>query len=171
MRNGPIQAGRSGFSLMEVVIAVGVLAVAIPVVMAMLVTGNRSSRVATDETQAALIVRSVMQEVRSARDGRGALVEGTLPWPDFPSGGQRLVFSVDQEGRLAEQLEAGDYAAGVRDGEVKYLVSVAGALHPLEGQPDLDVLSKVVVSVEGPPAAKPEDRRKFEYVQLMHRDD
>ncbi len=162
---------RSGFSLMEVVIAGGVLAVAIPGGMAMLVTGTRSSRVATDETQAALIARSVMQEVRAARDGRSALVEGTLSWPDFPTGGERLVFSVNAEGGLAEQLGDGDYGSGVRDRAVQYLVSAAGTLHPLEGQPDLKVLSKVVVSVETPPGAKPEDRRKFEYVQLMHRDD
>ncbi len=162
---------RGGFSLMEVVIAVGVLAVAIPVIMAMMVAGTRSSRVATDETQAALIARSVMQEIRSARDGKGGLVEGTLPWPEFPTGGERLVFSVDAGGRLVEQLGDGDYTTGLRDREVQYLVSAAGTLHRLPGSPDLEVLSKVVVSIETPPGAKPEDRRKFEFVQLVHRDD
>ncbi len=160
-----------GFSLMEVVIAVGVLAVAIPVIMAMMVAGTRSSRVATDETQAALIARSVMQEIRSARDGQGALVEETLPWPEFPAGGERLVFSVNVGGELVERLGDGEYATGLRDREVQYLVSAAGALHRLQDAPDVEVLSKVVVSVETPPGAKPEDRRKFEFVQLIHRDD
>jgi len=160
-----------GFSLMEVVIAVGVLAVAIPVIMAMMVSGLRSSRVATDETQAALIARSVMQEIRSARQGTGGLVEGTLAWPEFPGGGDRLVFSVDAGGRLLERMEDGAYATGVREPDVQYLVSAAGTPHRLEGGADLEVLSKVVVSVETPPGARAEDRRKFEFVQLVHRDD
>jgi hypothetical protein len=156
---------------MEVVIAVGVLAVAIPVIMGMMVTGTRSSRVATDETQAALIARSVMQEVRSARDGRGLLVDGTLPWPEFPAGGERLVFSAGAGGELLERLGDGEYASGLRDREVRYLVSATGTRHRLEAMPDETVLSKVVVSVETPPGAKPEDRKKHEFVQLVHRDD
>ena len=171
MKRARYRTARDGFSLMEVVIAVGVLAVAIPVVMAMLVAGTRSSRVATDETQAALIARSVMQEIRAARDGQGALVEGALGWPEFPSGAERLVFSVDAGGEMLAELGTGDYESGLRDGEVQYLVSVMGTRQPLEGRPDVDVLSKVVVSVETPPGARPDDRRKFEFVQLVHRDD
>lgn len=171
MKRDPVQTGRSGFSLMEVVIAVGVLAVAIPVIMAALVAGARGSRVATDETQAALITRSVMQELRAARNGRGALVEGALSWPDFPADGERLVFSVDADGRLTALLGGGVYESGVRDRVARYLVSASGARHPLAGRPGPDVLSRVVVSVETPPGAGPEDRRKYEYVRLMHRDD
>lgn len=162
---------RSGFSLMEVVISVGVLAVAVPVIMAMMVAGTRSSRVATEETQAALVVRTVLQELRAARDGKGALVEGSLAWPEFPAGGGRLVFSVNAEGELVEQLGAAKYGTGVQDREVRYLVSASGGVYRRDGEPDSEVLSRVVVSVETPPVAKAEDRRQFEFVQLVHRDD
>lgn len=157
--------------MMEVVISVGVLAVAVPVIMAMMVAGSRSSRVATDETQAALIARTVMQEVRAARDGRGRLVDGTLAWPEFPSGGGRLVFSVNGDGELLERLGEGEYETGLRDSEARYLVGASGVPHRREGAPDGEVLSRVTVSVETPPVAKAEDRRKFEFVQLVHRDD
>ena len=160
-----------GFTLMEVVISVGILAVVVPVVLAMLVAGGESSRIASDETQAALIARSVVQEIRAARDGEGRILKETLAWPDFPAKGDRLVFGVDRDGAIVGQLGADVYMTGERDVEVKYLVSATGDRHRSDGLPDSEVLSKVAVSIETPPAAKTEDRRKFVFVQLLHRDD
>ena len=165
------QSGRGGFTLMEVVISVGVLAVVVPVVLAMIVAGGESSRIAGDETRAALIARSVVQEIRAAREGGGLVLEDQLPWPEFPAGAERLVLAVDRDGRIVEDLEAGVYESGERNPELMYLVSAKGELHRPDGLPESEVLSRVEVSVETPPAAKAEDRRKFVFVQLLHRDD
>lgn len=162
---------RHGFTLMEVVISVGVLAVVVPVVLAMVIAGGESSRVASDETQASLIARSVADEIRAARDGEGRILKGELEWPKFPTNGDRVVFAVARGGELVKELGAGGYATGEKDGEVRYLVSAMGVEHQPENLPDSEGLSRVEISVETPPAAKVEDRRKFVFVQLMHRDD
>jgi hypothetical protein len=156
---------------MEVVISVGVLAVVVPVVLAMIIAGGESSRIAGDETRAALIARSVVEEIRAARDGGGLVLKDPLAWPKFPAGAERLVLAVDADGKIVTELGAEEYESGERDGELRYLVSAKGEWHRPDGLPDSEVLSRVEVSVETPPAAKAEDRRKFVFVQLLHRDD
>ena len=156
---------------MEVVISVGVLAVVVPVVLAMIIAGGESSRIAGDETRAALIARSVVQEIRAAREGRGLVLEDKLDWPKFPAGAERLVLAVDGDGEIVTELGAEEYQSGERDQELRYLVSAKGELHRPDGLPESEVLSRVEVSVETPPAARAEDRRKFVFVQLLHRYD
>lgn len=169
--------GRAGFTLMEVVISVGVLAVAVPVVLAMVVAGGESSRIADDETRAVLVARSVVEEIRAAREGEGRVLRRKLDWPKFPATGDRLVLMVDGEGVLVRELEADRYASGERGGEARFLVSVkgvaAGPDRPDQNSPGgstIEELSRVEVSVETPPVAAVKNRRKFVFVQLLHRD-
>lgn len=162
---------RRGFTLMETVVSVGVIAVMVPIVMAFTVAGGESSRTAANETRSSLLARTVAHEIRLARDGAGQVLDGPLTWPDFPGGGERLVLSADRDGRLLQQLAAETYAQGLRDREVDFLVSVRGEARPVDGVTGDAVLSQVEISVEFPPAAAAENRRKFTYVELMHRDD
>lgn len=162
---------RRGFSLMEVVISVGVIAVMVPIVLAFTVEGGKSSKVASDETRSSLLARTAAREVDAAMEGISEVIGGTLPWPEFPEGGGRIVLSANRDGELLEQLEAGDYVTGVRDREVAYLVSIRGVGHQLETVDDSSVLSRVEISIETPAAAGEEDRRKFVYTELMHNDE
>ena len=82
-----------------------------------------------------------------------------------------MVFAVARDGELVRELSADKYATGERDGEAMFLVSVRGLKHQPRGLAESERLSRVELSVERPPAAKAEDRRKFVFVQLMHRDD
>lgn len=166
----PIRVG--GFSLIEVVLSVGVIAVMVPIVMAFTVAGGKSSRVASNETRSSLLARTVAHEIRAARSGEGRFIGGPISWPEFPVGGGRLVLSADRNGELLEALSSATYESGVLDPAVAFLIAVRGSEHSLDrGLTISEVVSKVEISIETPPGATAENRRKFVYVELMHQDD
>ncbi|NNC87436.1 MAG: type II secretion system protein [Akkermansiaceae bacterium] len=160
-----------GFSLMEVVISVAIVGIVIPTVMALMVTGGRGSSEAADETRAILMVRSVLEELDRAREGKGEMLEGVLSWPDFPQGAERFVFTADRSGKLLAEAEAETYATGSRELEVAFLVTLKGERHLLESVPAANDLSKVEITIETPPGAGEADRRKLRFVRLLHTDD
>ena len=85
-------SGRRGFTLIEVLIAVGVFTVAFGGVFALLATGAESRRRAEDGTEASLIATSLVAEARARFRGDGPLqpVSGR-PWPTNP----RYTFDLD----------------------------------------------------------------------------
>jgi prepilin-type N-terminal cleavage/methylation domain-containing protein len=83
---------RRGFTLVEVLIAVGVFTVAFGGVFAVLAAGAESRRRAEDGTEASLIATSLVAEARARFREPGPLptVSGR-PWPTNP----RYAFSLD----------------------------------------------------------------------------
>ena len=167
--NGTRTAG--GFSLMEVVISVAVIAIIIPIVMALTVAGGEGSSEAADETRSILIVQSVLQEIERASNGQGLVYEGTIGWPDFPEEGEIMAFTVDRAGGLRAVMNAEEFATGTRDLETAFIVSAAGQLHEPPGITAAGNLSKVEITVGTPPGAPESQRRKMRFVRLLHRDD
>ena len=117
------------------------------------------------------MARTVAQEIRAARKGTGAFITEELPWPTFPEGGGRVVLTAAADGRLLGRVEESVYEPGVRDGSAVYVVSVRGADAGLEGGPAGGDVTRMEISVETPAVAAAEKRRKFVYVELVHRDD
>ena len=124
-----------GFTIMEIVISVGLLALVIPLVIALTAASGQASRSASDDTKAAFVARSVLQEIAEARSGSGQLIEGELDWPEFPVEGDRYVFAVDIDGVLVGQLSTREYESGSRDSKVAYLVSARGEEQEVCGAP------------------------------------
>ena len=156
---------------MEVVISVGILGLVIPLVLALTVVAGQSGRWASDDTKATFLARTILEEVANARAGEGELIENTLPWPDFPVAGDRLLFTADRNGRLLESISAAGYETGVKERGVVYLVSVRGQKEVLKHLPQVETLSRVEVSVESPAAAARKNRRSKKFTQLMDPDE
>ena len=156
-----------GFTLMESVISVGLLALVIPLVVALVAASGTASRSATDDTKAAFMARSVMEEIVAAREGGGDLIEEELEWPEFPGPGGRYVITADDEGNLLSLLEAGAYETGVDERGVAYLISVRGEQQDFPVHPELQSLSKVEIMVEFPAIAPRDNRRSRTFIQLL----
>lgn len=57
------------------------------------------------------------------------MLEDKLTWPKFPAGAERLVLAVDGDGEIVTELGAEEYESGVRNQELRYLVSAKGEWH------------------------------------------
>lgn len=160
---------------MEIVISVGIVGLAIPLVLGLLVVSGESSRKASDDTKAAFLARTFAQEVESARTGQSELFETALTWPSFPGGGGRLVFVSDIDGLNLRSVGSESYETGVKPnsnigGDSAYLISVRGSFTELQNLPDVKNVSQVEISVEMPAVAPSQQRRKNVFTQLMHPD-
>jgi Tfp pilus assembly protein PilV len=107
------QAANSGFSLMEITLAMFVLVFGILGIMAIFPVGLDSSRKSIENTTAALIGKSVLEYLRV--DGTLAKVAAPTPWPDFE---QPALFanSNDETGVLTGMSSASVLTCKLADG-------------------------------------------------------
>ena len=101
--------GRSrGYSITEVVLAMAVAALALPLTLGLVVAGGVSSRDAERETRAVITARSVYEEVRRAFNGNSEFVDrDDLPWGTGPT--------IDPTGGSGT-LQGGAISSGGADG-------------------------------------------------------
>ena len=77
----PVRAGR-GMTLIEVMIATGILVFGMVAILAIILTAQRSHQRAVNETNAVLVANSVLSELRAAMD-KGRLPEAYSPDKPF----------------------------------------------------------------------------------------
>ena len=147
----------AGASLVEAMVAVGVLAVTGPLVMAALARAGDGARAARAESRAPAIAEQCLDELRAARRGRSRHFGPLAAGLEFPQDGvMALAFGTD--GALLGPLEAGLYRQGLatmEGGEARYVARLSGAR--TDGQPGR--LLTVTVRVEYP-AVQPAARRQ-----------
>jgi prepilin-type N-terminal cleavage/methylation domain-containing protein len=142
-----------GFSLLETVIAISVLAIAVPLALVAVTRAGVTGAAARAETRAPAIAEWCRLEMEAARSGRSAVLPKLPADADFPAGGAVLALAFDGEGALIGAVAAEDFRKGVErvgDARPMYLAALSGRTGP----------GGVVVTVRVEyPAARPEDRR------------
>lgn len=122
---------RPGVSLIETVLAVGVLAVAVPLGLAAMVKAGESANDARSETRAPAIAERCLAELCAARRGLSPHFPELARGMDFPGGDEVLALAFARDGRLLGALESDGYALGVDeidDAAVDYVAVVSGRL-------------------------------------------
>lgn len=168
MRRFPsVRFARRGTSLIEVVLAMGVLAVAFPLVFAAFAKSGESAAAAKAETRCSWIIPACMDEIEAARSGKSSLIPRRQPGVPFPAAGEALVLAFTDDGRPLGRVSAQAYQGGTRTlaGErVRYLVAIRteAALQatPLPGVPPMLNLQ---LTLEYPAAAPARKRRSIEF--------
>jgi type II secretory pathway pseudopilin PulG len=163
-RNPAPKAKRSGATLIEAVIAVGVLAVAIPLVFGTIAESGKSSMSAQAETRSTWMVPVCMEEIQASRDGKPRYFSPTVAGEAFPPAGQVWALAFNQEGRPIGKLTATQYEKGVKtlDGKpVRYMATMAAVKVPLETG-KLPML-RVDVFIEYPSASPAKKRQKLAF--------
>ncbi len=173
---------RFGFTLTEVILAISVMAVALPLILSVVVAGGESSRQAERETRAVMTARSVFEEVRRALNNNSALIARTdLPWGTeavnsvgtggvggassaaAEEGGEWLIFELNRDGEIIGRATDMKYEESWRgeNADVTALAAVRGYGEEVEG-PSLTVF-RIEVRVESPAraAAQYRDREVF----------
>lgn len=174
-----------GYSLSEVMIAVGVVAISVPLVLALVVAGGESSQLAERETRSVFTSRTIFEEVALAQEGNSDVIElEDLPW-DLPGEGddtglplgrsgssEWLMLELDNEGALLEansDLNYDDAWSGTNP-EVRGLAALRGYRAEIEessqqGSEPLEVF-QLELRIEYPARAAAEDRERSVFVKV-----
>lgn len=159
-----MRCGGRGSTLMESVIAVAVLAVAIPIVFGTLAESGKSGLTSRAETRSAWIITACMDEIRASRAGQPQYFSPTMIGQAFPSPGEiwALAFSVDGKsiGKISKDL----YDSGSRelDGKrIAYIAAMSGV--PLTSESENSQMLRVDITLEYPAASNAMKRTKLAF--------
>ena len=155
--------GTSGICLMEVVISVGVLAMVIPLVLAVMASCGESERAARAESRSCVMIATCREELREARQGKSELLAGLADGRPFPQGDAVCALAFSESGKVIGAVDPVDYLRGltVLQGEsVGYITSMQG-----EGAADEGAarLMDVRVAFEYPAVAGAGRRKQVVY--------
>ncbi|MBB5349902.1 Tfp pilus assembly protein FimT [Haloferula luteola] len=114
MRNGFRSKTPAGVSLVETVVAVAVLAVAIPLSLAAMTKAGDETRVARAETRAPAIAEYVKMELEQARSGTSAVYGKLDEFPVLSEGSGAKPLGFSRDGSLIGPLGDDEYENGVR---------------------------------------------------------
>jgi type II secretory pathway pseudopilin PulG len=155
---------KRGFSLIETVVSVGVLALAIPLVLGALVESGDSGTTAAAETRASWIVPACLNELKAAADGKSLLIPPTPLGEMFPASGQIYGIAFTAGGQAIGPVDQSAYAGGVgklNDQDVRYITTMQGEV--LAAKPGSAPMRSVLVTIEYPAVAPAGKRSKLEF--------
>ena len=156
-----------GFSLIETVLALGVLAVSVPLVFLALGEGGKSGMASAKDSRAGRMADACLEEIRASREGRARWFSNSGPSDSIPPDGGFWALAISSEGRVLGRITADQWAVGVArvDGQaVRYLAAVDSVPYVFDGMP---AMRNVCVTVEDPAAAPQGKRGKSEFHTLM----
>jgi type II secretory pathway pseudopilin PulG len=158
----------AGVSLIESLIALGVLAVAIPAVLAVMTEAGKSGLASQAETRSTWMIPACLDEIRASRGGSPQYFSPTASGQAFPPPGELWALAFSPEGRPIGKLPRTLYSNGIRelDGQtVRYIASLASSEVP--GSDASARLLNVRISLEYPAASPETQRRKLVFHTRM----
>ena len=104
--------GSQGSTLIEAVIATGVLATAIPLVFGAMAESAKSGISAAAETRSPWIISACMAEIQASRDGHPQFFTPTAIQQSFPPDGEVWALAFSPEGLPVGKIHLEDYQKG-----------------------------------------------------------
>jgi hypothetical protein len=151
---------RRGSTLVESVIAIGVLAVAIPMVFGTLTESGKSGLASQAETRSSWIVPACMDEIRASREGRPQYFTATDTAQPFPAAGDVWALAFSADGKPVGKLTRSLYDKGLKElngKPVRYIATMAAVKQAASPMLRVDIL------LEYPSNAKAEKRAKLDF--------
>lgn len=156
-----------GVSLVETMVAIGVLAVVGPLAVAALLKSSEGGSTARAETRSAAIVESCLSELKAARDTNSEFLPKLQPGENFGTDAM-LCLAFSGDGTLLGSINEGTYTKGSGKVDSKDAVYLAVLEGELKGQrPGYPPLLTVHIKIEHPAIVPKEKRTRMEfYTQL-----
>jgi len=157
---------RRGMTMMEVVIAIGVLAFVVPMILTMTVTTGDSRRNAEADTRSVWLAREVQRQVLSkwAEPVRESVITVIPAFPAFASEAAPLVLAFDVNGKFISEGGAQDLSATSKIPKAAYLVTVYGETYsPPGGAGAPGLFSLLRIRVLHPAKSAPTKRSTYRY--------
>ena len=153
-----------GSSLIEVLLAMGVLAVALPLVFAVLARSGQSAASAQAETRCVWIIPTCLDEIAAARDGTARFLPKLARGEPFPAAGEVLALAFAADGRPLGCVARDAYLSGLSrlaDDPIRYLVSMRA--EPAVAQPKSQAMLGLHLTLEFPAAAPLKQRHLLKF--------
>lgn len=159
-------------TLMETVIAVGVIGFAVPLVLAATAASLDDRRQAETETRAAWLAAEIAREVsaRWANPVRPHYLPDSLEtrFPAIGSDAAPWVLLYDGQGNFLEPGQTADIESGSRNPRAVYLATVKAAAHqPANLKPQSNALSRVTIQIQQPARAPLANRRIHPFSTIL----
>ena len=149
-----------GATLIEAIIAVGVLAVAVPLVFGAMVESGKSSVAAEAETQCSWVIPACVNELQAASRNQSRLLSEIPAGKEFKD--LSLAFSAG--GKVLAKLDPAIYSQGTSDQNVRYIASMTATL--VKDEPavsDHVPIRQIRIRLEYPAAAPVGRRDKIDF--------
>jgi len=156
-----LQSLKAGFSLAEVSVAMGIFAIAVLPMMALLSLGTDWGRESAIESRATFLARALVEDLRSYRATGEARLAPDVTLPEF----RETLLGFDAFGQPLGSASS-SYEGGDASGRVIYLARVSSAV----SDPSLDSLGRVEISIEHPGYLPEGQRKRFTFYALMRVD-
>jgi hypothetical protein len=163
MKSG-LHSPRAGTSLLETTIAMGVLALAIPLVFAAVAASGDSGRAAEAETRAGWIVPACLREIDASRAGISGYFPKTDAGEAFPAAGKIWALGFSAGGALAGAVEREEYERGTAKAASRPIRYFARLAAEPERSATGPATLRVRVSVEYPSSAPVGKRRSLDFL-------
>lgn len=153
-----------GSVLMESVIAVAVLAVAIPMVFGTLAESGKIALAAQAETRSAWIISTCMDEIHASRSGKPRYFTPTVTGQSFPAPEEVWALAFSKDGKSIGKISRDLYDSGSRqlDGKrIAYIATMSAV--PASSQPETSHMLRVDITLEYPAASKALKRSKIAF--------
>lgn len=164
MKTSPPSHTQRGFSLIEAIVSVGVLALAIPLVLGALVESGNSGTTAAAETRSSWIVPACLDELKAAADGKSALIPTTPLGTAFPPAGQTYGIAFNSGGQSLGAVSKATYDSGLKkinDQDVRYIAIIEGEV--LTAKAGSAPMRSIHISLEYPAIAPAAKRTKLDF--------
>lgn len=157
-----------GMTLMEVVIALGVVAFVVPIILAATLSSGDSRRASEADTRSVWIARQVQRELilNWAGTGKGSVIKTSLHFPEFSKETDPTVLAYDDSGEFLEMASSTDLEKSSRIAKASHLVAIYGEPYvPPNLSSSNNLLSlvrmRVIHPAKGAPSSRTESRYQF----------
>lgn len=150
-------------TLMETVIALALIGVVIPIILASTAGSLSTNRESEADTRAAVFAAEFRDDLAAGWKGEGQYFDTLLSYPDFGGDGDIEAFAFFTDGAFKARITDAEYQSGVRD--AAYIVRVSGESHAI-GNPVPRAISRVTISVESPAIAPRQTREVEDFITL-----
>jgi hypothetical protein len=159
-----------GSSLVETVIAMGVLAVAFPLVFGALAESGKSGMSSEAETRSTWMIPICMEEIRASRNGKPEYFTATTVGQVIPASGGIWALAFSPDGKPVGKLDKAVYDKGAKQlggKTISYIASISAEPIPAAqknpdkpGEPDM---MRARISLEYPATSPATKRQKLEF--------